>query len=219
LHGQGSSGHAPRVVELPYAEPDSTDSSLADWPLAGALLPMQPAPGEVVFGDLYAVWSDRGLSLATTTMDYYDPELLAYDGAFPRTEAFRIDLGLDSGTGGQRFTLLVIPDGAASGEKVSSFHIEFCRVSETGCVAVPGIVARYFGVAMDQPRVIFEALLPWRTLGLQTPPRAQLRLALATTAFYRARWMSSTGAEPGRLLAEPGSWPLVQLQRGTRPLR
>jgi hypothetical protein len=143
-------------------------------------------------------------------MDYYDPELLAYDGAFPRSEAFRIDLGLDAGTGAQRFTLLVVPDRATAGEGSSGFHIEFCRVTETGCAAVSGIIARYFGVALDQPRVILEAMLPWSTLGLEAPPTGRLRLAVATTAFYRAHWMSSTGVTPSRLLAESSSWPVVQ---------
>jgi hypothetical protein len=95
------------------------------------------------------------------------------------------------------------------------FHIEFCRVTETGCTTVPGVIARYFGVALDQPRVILEALLPWSTLGLKAPPTDRLRLAVGTTAFYRARWMSLTGTEPGRLLAESSSWPIVQLQ-GTK---
>jgi hypothetical protein len=217
LHEEGSLARAAGAVMLPYAEPDPTDSSLVDWPLDVALLPLQAAPAEVVFGDLYAAWSGSGLSLATIAMDYYDPTLLAYDNTFPRSEAFRIDLGLDAGTGAQRFTLLVVPDRATAGEGSSGFHIEFCRVTETDCAPVPGIVTRYFGVALDQPRVILEAMLPWNTLGIETPLTNRLltnrlRLAVATTAFYRARWMSSTGVEPGRLLAESSSWPVIQLQ-------
>ena len=85
LHEEGSPARAADAVMLPYAEPDPTDGSLADWPLDMALLPLQAAPTEVVFGDLYAAWSGRGLSLATIAMDYYDLELLAYDGEFPRS--------------------------------------------------------------------------------------------------------------------------------------
>jgi hypothetical protein len=215
LHEEGRPARAAGAVMLPYAEPDPTDGSLADWPLDVAELPLSAAPSEVVFGDIYAAWSGHGFSLATISMDYYDPDLLAYDGVFPRSEAFRIDLGLDAGTGAQRFTLLVIPDRTIAGEGSLGFHIEFCRVTETGCATVPGVSARYFGVALDQPRVMLEAILPWSTLGLKAPPTDRLRLAVGTTAFYRARWMSSTGAEPGRLLAESSSWPVVQLQ-GTK---
>ena len=145
-------------------------------------------------------------------MDYYDSELLAYDGEFPHSEAFRIDLGLDAGTGVQRFALLVIPDRPAPGEERPNFRIELCRVTEIDCQAVPRAVATYFGISMDQPRVILEAMLPWSTLGLEGSPTGRLRLAVAMSAFHRARWMSSTGAEPGRLLAEPGSWPVMQFQ-------
>lgn len=212
LHEEGHSVHAANAVTLPYAEVDPTDNSLTDWPLEVALLPLQAAPSEVVFGDLYAAWSGRGLALATIAMDYYDPELLAYDGEFPRSEAFRMDLGLDVGTGAQRFTLWVIPDPPAPGETRPRFRIETCRVTETGCEAVPGTLATYFGVAMDQPRVILEARLPWSTFGLEAPPTSGLRMAAAITAFHRARWMSLTGAEPSRLLAESSTWPGVQIQ-------
>ena len=213
LHEEGRTARAlAGAVMLPHAELDPTDSSLADWPLAAAVLPLQAAPSEVVFGDLYAAWSSHGLNLATIAMDYYDPELLAYDGEFPRSEAFRIDLGLDAGTGARRFALLVIPKRSTPGETKPPFRTEICRVRQTGCEAIPGAVITYFGVAMDQPRVILEAMLPWSTLGLEAPPTGGLRLAVATTAFYRARWMSSTGAEPGRLLTDSWSWPVVQLQ-------
>jgi hypothetical protein len=213
LHAEGGPTRAAAgAVMLPYAEPDPTDSSLADWPLAVAVLPLQAAPSEVVFGDVYATWSSRGLSLATIAMDYHDPELLAYEGAFPRSEAFRIDLGLDAGTGAQRLTLLVVPDRVIAGKASAGFHIEVCRMQKTGCEVMPGVAARYFGVALDQPRVILEVMLPWSTIGIEATPTDRLRLAVATTAFYRARWMSLTGAEPGRLLAEPSSWPIVQLQ-------
>jgi hypothetical protein len=214
---------AARPATLPYAEPDPADNSIADWPLEAAILPLQAAPSEVVFGDLYAAWGSYGLSLATIAMDYYDPELLAYDGEFPRSEAFRIDLGLDAGTGVQRFAVLVIPDRPAPGEERPNFHLEICRVTETDCQDIPGAAATYFGVSMDQPRVILEARLPWSTLGLAAPPTGRLRLAVAMSAFHRARWMSSTGAEPGHLLADSGRWPAMQLQgspqRGSCPTR
>ncbi len=213
LHEEGQPVRAAATtLTLPYAEIDPADSSLTDWPLDAAVLPLQAAPSEVVFGDLFVAWSGRGLSLATIAMDYYDPELLAYNGEFPRSEAFRIDLGLDVGTGAQHFKLWVIPDRLTPGGARPRFPIETCRVTETGCEAVPGILATYFGVAMDQPRVIFEARLPWSALGLEAPPTSGLHMAAAITAFHRARWMSLTGAEPRRLLAKSTNWPGVQLQ-------
>jgi hypothetical protein len=213
LHERASQARrSPSIITLPHAEPDPTDSSLADWPLDRAVLPLRTKSSEAVFGDLYMAWSSRGLSVATISMDYYDPELLAYDGEFPRSDAFRIDLGVDGGAGAQRFVLFVIPNRSTPGETTLPFRIEFCRVSATTCKSVPGSQANYFGVAMDQPRVILEAMLPWSALGVDGPPRLGLRMAAAITGFYRGRWMSSTGVEPDRLLVDPRSWPVVKLQ-------
>ena len=212
LHAQGEAARpTASIVALPHAEPDAADSSLSDWPLDVAVLPLQAAPSEAVFGDLYVAWSGRGLGLATIAMDYYDPKLLAYDGEFPRSEAFRIDLGLDVGTGARRFALLVTPERPTPDKTQPPFRTELCRVTATSCEAVSGAVTTYFGIAMDQPRVILEAMLPWSALGLEAPPAGRLRMAVAITAFHRARWMSLTGAEPGRLLAEPSGWPVVRL--------
>jgi len=157
-------------------------------------------------------WSGRGLNLATISMDYYDPDLLAYDGEFPQSEAFRIDLGFDPGTGARRFALLVMPN-RPQGEAQPVFRTVLCRVTRTSCEAVRGAVITYFGIAMDQPRVILEAMLPWSALGLKRPPSGGLRMAAAVTGFYRARWMSSSGAEPSRLLADPKSWTALRLKR------
>ena len=58
---------------------------------------------EVVFGDFYLAWSQEGLYLATISMDYYDPILLAFDGdTVPIGEVFRIDWGIDAGAGPYR---------------------------------------------------------------------------------------------------------------------
>ena len=213
LHEEGGRLRVARsVVTLPHAEPDIADNSLADWPLDAAALPLQTGASEAIFGDLYAAWSSRGLNLATISMDYYDPDLLVYDGEFPPSEAFRIELGIDVGTGPRRFALLVIPERPAAGEAGPRFRLKFCLVSDTSCASVPGAQAKYFGVATDQPRVILEAILPWSAIGLAKAPKGRLRMAAAVTAFYRARWMSSTGAEPHRLMAQAKSWPVFQIQ-------
>jgi hypothetical protein len=197
---------------LPHAELRIGDNSLTDWPLDTALVPLRTKPAEAVFGDLYVSWSGNGLNLATISMDYYDPELLSYQGDFPLSEAFRIDLGLDAGSGVKRFAVLVIPEPPAAPKTQTFFRTVLCRVRESSCEPVAGAQTSFFGIAMDQPRVILEALLPWSALGLQGAPRGKLRMAAAITAFYRSRWMSTTGVEPGRLFAKSGNWPMVQLQ-------
>lgn len=196
---------------LPQAAIDPTEESLADWPKAASLIVMTPAPGEVDFGDVYLTWDRGGLNLATISMDYYDPDLLGHISPFPRSEAFRIALGIDAGGGARRIELRVVPTRVvrtATHEEKLSFAVETCRYAVTDqCDAVPGAVARYFGTALDQPRVILKAFIPWSALGRSgPPPQRALRLALGVTAFYRSRWMSLDGAPPRAAMAYPETW-------------
>ncbi len=95
---------------VPHASIDPAHRSLIDWPKPAALLPpLQAAPGEVAFGEAYVAWSEAGIAVATIGQDYYDPDLLAYDGAFPLSEAYHLELDLDGGTGPRRFTLYLEP--------------------------------------------------------------------------------------------------------------
>lgn len=199
-------------IMLPNANIDVASESLAGWPKSASLLPLKPAPGEAVFGDVYLVWNERGLFLATISMDYYDPGLLlAPTATFPRSEAFRIALGVDAGTGPNRIELRVVPTKllhAAGKETRLRFEVETCRYADTdSCAPVPGAMAHYFGTALDQPRIILNAFIPWSQLGLsRLPVTDTVRLQLGVTAFYRSKWMSSNGLSPEIALARPETW-------------
>ena len=69
----------------------------------------RPSPGAVEFGEAYLSWSEQGLALATIGQDYFDIDLLAYEGGFPLVDAYRVELGIDIGAGPRRFTLFFIP--------------------------------------------------------------------------------------------------------------
>ena len=98
------------VITVPHAEVAVADRSLALWPKPASLLPpLVPSPGAVDFGEVYLSWSEKGLALATIGQDYFDIDLLAYDGAFPLGEAYRLELGIDAGAGPRRSTLFFIP--------------------------------------------------------------------------------------------------------------
>jgi hypothetical protein len=207
---------------LPQADIDPTEESLADWPKAASLIALTPAPGEVDFGDVYVTWDRGGLNLATISMDYYDPDLLGRISPFPRSEAFRIALGIDAGRGPHRIELRIVPTSVmrtATNEEKLTFAVETCRYAVTNrCDAVPGAVARYFGTALDQPRVILKAFIPWSALGLSGPPQQHaMRLALGVTAFYRSRWMSLDGAAPRIAMAHPETWPSFALGGAAAP--
>ncbi len=95
---------------VPHAAISIGDRSLSGWPKPASLLPrLIASPGAVEFGEAYLSWSERGLAVATIGQDYFEPDLLAYDGPFPLVDAYRVEIGMDFGAGPQRFTLFFIP--------------------------------------------------------------------------------------------------------------
>jgi hypothetical protein len=206
LHAEHRTPH--RTSVIPYAFIDPHDSALTDWPKEAALLDMHPAPSEAVFGDVYLSWDREGLNIAVLAMDYYDPDLMAVPDALPLGETFRVDLALRRGTQVRRWQLHVRPEPAGPGTPAPTFKVRACRADGGVCQGRP-IVANYFGVAMDQPRVIFEARIPWNQLGGRPQPGGDVRLAAAVRSFYRARWMSVNGQLPDDMLQQPAAWPRV----------
>jgi hypothetical protein len=213
----------PAPFTVPHAVIDATHASLVDWPKPASLLPpLKAAPGEVPFGEAYLSWSEQGLALATIGQDYYDLDLLAYDGAFPLGEAYRIELDVDAGAGPRRFTLYFIPPRLKEkGRDHPLMTARLCQGApaehrDNDCAAVPGGEALYFGA--DQPRITAEALLPWAALGRDGPPAdGRLRIEVSASAWYHSRWMSLTGLPPAAGSANPRRWIEMQLG-GVQPL-
>ncbi len=198
-------------LEMPEADIDPHDRSLSDWPKARALVPGLTAPSpDVVFGDVYLTWNRAGVYLATITMDYYDPELLAFGDTFPLGEAFHLDWGIDAGAGPQRFVLSMVPPKAYLKDGTSHTRAHLCRLTNGTCEPVPGAVAYYLGT--ETPRIVAEVAVPWRALGVAGPPTAgQLRMELAATSYHRARWMSWSGLPPAVGLQDTAAWHTVRL--------
>ncbi len=199
------------ALPLPHVTIDPTDGHLGDWPKERAWVRDLDAPApEVPFGDVYLGWNERGLALGLIAMDYYDPALLAFEGAFPVAEALHLDVGVDAGAGPRRLRLSIVPPQVFVKKAAPAFEPRLCRVEGDGCAPVDGARLRYAG--SDQPRYRVEAEIPWEAFGVATAPRARrLRAALALTAFHRSRWMSTAAREPDALLADAPSWPLVRL--------
>jgi hypothetical protein len=213
LHRQANRAPLPSrqtPPQIPEAAIDAEDRSLAEWPKAQALLAPLVAPHpEIAFGDLYVAWNAEGLHLAVIAMDYYDPDLLAYEGKFPLEEAFRIDWGVDAGRGAQRFALYVIPPRLSTDQINTKMRLQLCRTVGGKCESVPGAVATYFG--SEQPRITAEVSIPWQALGVDGPPAARaLRMGLMATAWHRSRWMSWHGLTAAAL-RDPAQWPAIVL--------
>ncbi len=197
--------------EIPEADIDPGDRSLGEWPKEQALIAgLIAPPPEIVFGDVYLAWNRTGLYLATISMDYYDPGLLAYSDEFPREEAFRIDWGVDAGAGPHRFALYIIPPKVLPKTGVPLMRLQLCRTDHAPCAPVPSAIATVFGG--ENPRITAEVSLPWNAFGVDgPPPDRRLRVELAATAWHRARWMSWSGLPPAQAMQDSSRWRVVGL--------
>jgi len=206
-------------LAVPEAAIDLYDHSLADWPKPASLLPpFQADPGEAAFGEAYLAWNGKGIDIATIGQDYYDIDLLAFDGAFPLSEAYRLEIGIDAGAGAQLFTLYFIPPRTKVKDH-PPMRALLCRghaAFADACAPVPGAEATYFGA--DQPRITAEIFLPWQALGVAASPEAgTVRIALTATAWHRSRSMSLSGPLSGlpasEAMAHPESWRTARLHQ------
>ena len=198
-------------IEIPQADADANEADPAEWFKDAALVKgLKASAPEAVFGDFFLAWSAQGLHLATVSMDYYDPALLADAEPFVLEDAFRIDLGVDAGAGPHKFSVFVFPAGNVRRTLNSTMRVEVCERNGERCVPVASAVATDLG---GEPTRIKEAIiLPWSALGIAGPPRdGNLRVQLAATSFYRSRWMSLTGAPPAQALDDEASWRTARL--------
>jgi hypothetical protein len=198
-------------IRIPKAALDAASFSLERWPKDEALVKGVSAPApEVVFGDFFLAWSEAGVHVATISMDHFDESLLAYHGNFPRSEALRIDFGVDTGAGARRFAFFVVPSRtplrAVGGRRNGKgMRVEICRMDHGTCTPVPSATALY--QVSDRPRITAQITLPWAALGVSGGHvGSRLRVQLAATAFHRSRWMSLGGAPPAQAMEDLKSW-------------
>lgn len=204
-------------IVLPNATIDVTKADLTQWPKDEALISGFKAPAnDGVFGDFFLAWSEQGLHLATISMDYFDGAILSYDNTFPLKDAFRVDLGIDAGTGPRKFALFVVPARHAAKRQNLKMHIELCRIEGAKCIALPSVPTGYFPT--DGARIFAQLTLPWSALGIDGPPVGkEIRLQLAATAFFRSRWMSLNGEAPSSAMRDVAHWRTVRLGTRTHP--
>jgi len=212
IHARAHTARQPAAIAVPKAHIDSAHRSLVDWPKPASLLPpLRAAKGEVAFGEAYLAWSDDALALGFIGQDYYDPDLLAYDGAYPLGEAFHVELDADAGAGPRRLTLYLVPP--PRGDARAPFTATLCAgaAQAISCAPVAGGRALYFGA--DQPRTVAAMVVPWSALGVAgPPPTRRLKLEVSARSWYRARWMSLSGLAPEAGSADPAQWREARLK-------
>src|SRR5208337_4713475 len=207
---------------LPHASILVHGNSLSDWPKPASLLPrLTASPGAVEFGEAYLTWSERGLALATIGQDYFEPDLLAYDGAFPLTDAYRVEFGVDLGAGPRRFTLFFIPPRTKLHDHPPMTALLCAGAAQVaisgGCAEVNGAEAVYFGA--DQPRITAEMVVPWSALGVASPAAGtRLRAEIAVTSWDGERWISLSGRPPAEAMEHPDAWRAMRLGDGPQTI-
>ncbi len=144
-------------------------------------------------------------------MDYYDPDLLAYDNEFPLQEAFRVDWGVDAGGGPRRFALYIIPPRVFPASGAPMMRAWLCRTDQRPCQPVPGAVTTYFG--SDQPRITVEVSLPWRALGRDASrhPRDNYVSSLLPRPGTAPVGCHGADCPPIQAMQDPSQWRLVRL--------
>lgn len=214
IHEQGqhvSPAAAVKRYEIPEADIHLDDSSLRDWPKEVAFVPgLTAQPQEVVFGDLYLAWNGTGVYLATISMDYYDPLLLAFGDTFPSDETFRIEWGIDAGAGPHRFSLNLLPQKVLDRNGAPLILARLRELDGADGKPVPAAMVSYRGAG--NPRFEAEVFIPWKAMGVDgPPPDKQMHMELAVTSFFRSRWMSWSGFSPQTGLQYPARWRIVKL--------
>lgn len=190
----------PDVVPIrPAAEPVSvTDGGLADWPdKAGTRLPWfrVPAP-HVPFGDVHMSWSPAGLNLFHLAQNYADLFLLAYEGEFPISETYQLQIEVDAGAGVRRFAACLLPRPHSKYPGRFELAPRLFRIEDDG--RLTPMDERGLAQVLDKPlpHIAMEMALPAAALGVEAlRPGMDLSLRLSVTTFYREMTMT-LGAVP-----------------------
>ena len=81
----------PNDIEIPEAVEDADEADPAQWFKDAALVKgLKASAPDAVFGDFFLAWTAQGLHLATVSMDYYDPAMVADAEQSRLQDAFRI---------------------------------------------------------------------------------------------------------------------------------
>lgn len=169
------------------------DASLEDWDkrptrLRGWAVRAPYAP----FGDVHLAWAPEGLYLLHLAQNHLEPSFLAGAGAFPASEAYRLDLLLNAGAGDKRFRIALSP--VPSQRWPGVWEIVPAAYSRAGkaCVAAPGVVVAQLPKPL--PHIALEAFIPAAALGVDSlRPGQTLRLGIDVRGFFREHRMSFPG--------------------------
>lgn len=203
--------------ELPIS---ITDQSLLDWDKRLTRLLGFTAPEPYVpFGDIHMAWRPEGLYFASIANTYVNPQLLAYSGEFPSSEAFQLHLRIDAGKGSKEFVICLLP--RTNPEFPDGFEV------------VPQILRKEPGGNLEQlptrehvqrlekslPHMMIEFFLPAHWLGMERLEGGQtLQMNLLLSSYYREFNMALAGKPHLGKTEMPPEWRTFVLEDATAGL-
>lgn len=169
------------------------DNALEDWDKRSTRLrgwavekPYQP------FGDVHLAWTEQGLWILHLAQNHLEPSFLDYQGGFPPSEAYRLDLAVDAGAGERRFLLSLSPERSALWKGEWQIKPKFYRL-ENG-ERQPLDAALVDQIVKPLPHIALEAFIPAELLGVERlAPGKPLRLGLDVRGFFREKRMTFPG--------------------------
>lgn len=190
----------PDEVALPLARRpiDLADDSLTDWDKdATRLRGFATPPPSVPFGDVHVAWRPEGLYLASLASNYVDLDLLAYEGEFPRSEAFQLRVAIVRDGARHEFTVYLTPrESTRFADRLEITPQLYGTKDWLPVERLPD--DRVAKLARPLPHIALEAFLPAASLGTEVlAPGMRLDLHVEVVSFYRERTM--TWSHPVRL--------------------
>ena len=199
----------PEVIPIhPAVQPVSVaDGGLADWPdKAGTRLPwFRVAAPHVPFGDVHMSWSPSGLNLFHLAQNYADLFLLAYEGEFPISETYQLQIEVDAGAGLRRFAACLLPRPHSKYPGRFELVPKLFRIEDDGRLTPIDESGLVQTLDKPLPHIAMEMRLPAAQLGVsQLTPGMGLTMRLRATTFYREMTMTLGAAPLGRGKVDTG---------------
>jgi hypothetical protein len=206
------------LSELPISV---TDQSLIDWDKGLTRLHGFKTPEPYVpFGDIHMTWRPEGLYLASIANTYVNPQLLAYSGEFPSSEAFRLHLRIDANKGPKEFIISLLP--RKNPEFPDGFDIvpQILRKNPDGTLEPLPVQGHFQKLEKSLPHMLFEFFLPADWIGLEQLERGStFQMNLFLSSYYREFNMALVGVPHLGKLDMPSELKKIVLEDSRNRLR
>lgn len=206
----------PKIVRAHY-DISVSDQSFLDWDERATRIDSFTAPSPYVpFGDVHLAWSPEGIYLAAIANTYVEPRFLAYEGSYPLSDVFKIDLAVGPDSRRQFITIYLVPEANPNlfdGFELVPIMTRHHKGEEPVKVPVEGHVE---WLHKSLPHVRMEAFIPaeWFAEG-KLKQGMTVPVDITVTSFYR-EFSMNWKAEPV-LAPDPAATAIQQAETAGPP--